>query len=167
MGSSNRRRNSIMWLKLVATGVTVLSPFQERSTKGYLVLRTGGSFEPSMRHLNDWPAWRCIMQLEAASIWWCGWGHSKETRPSAYSPQSLNLSGFSDEPTCRSSSSSVSVPLCGALGEEAGGPAPPLHACTYCTQTGSPSSEGQQNLIARSHHTLNEGSCDSVLDPLP
>lgn len=165
MGSSNRRRNSIMWLDLVATGVTILSHFRESLTKGYLVLPTGGSFEPSIRHSNDWLAWRCCMQQHEAACGGVGGGPALRLAHCLLT-QSLNRSGFSDEPTCKSSLHLRlrSIAVCGALWEEGWEACCTLHTCTYCTQPGSPSSEGQHNLIVRSHLTLSEVSCDSLLD---
>lgn len=84
-----------MWLNLVATGVTILSHFQEkRSTKGYLGNCQRGLVQTLTPTLNDWPGWSCMMQqLEAAFlVVWVGVQHRDAHLLTHAEPQSLGVS---------------------------------------------------------------------------
>lgn len=161
MGSSNSGRNSIMWLKLVATGVTILSHFQEEVDQRVSGALSTGTRANSHSNLSDWlPTWRCMMQKrEAAAYGGVGGVGNRRRRPrpsACLLTQSLNRWGSLHDPTCRS----TSLPSCSShyaapLGRKA---SRRVHgACsTYYTQTGSPSWEGQSNVIVRFHLGLSE-----------
>lgn len=144
-----------MWLNLVATGVTILSHFQERrSTRGYLGNCQRGLVRTLTPTLNDWPGWSCMMQqLEAAFlVVWVGGQHTGT--PICLLTQSLNRWGSLHEPTLQIDS----LPPCSfhCLGGRLAGLC--MGACsTYYTQTGSPSWKGQPNVIVRFHLRLTEG----------
>lgn len=161
MGSPNRRKK---FNHVAQVSRHRCDYFDSLSTKGYLLLSTWDSFEPSMQHSDDWAAWRCIMQqLEA--VWWCGWGQARDTHLLAYSRRASNFGVFGRAHLQIEPGPPSPFHCAAPFAEEGWDVCCNSHACTSCTQTGKPSSEGRHNLIVCSHRTLSEGSDDSVLIP--
>lgn len=112
-----------MWLKLVATGVTILSHFQEEVDQRVSGALSTGTRANYHSQLSDWlPTWRCMMQQREAAAYGGVGGGRKHTETASIcllthaEPQSLGVSARSHLQI--DLSPFVLVSLCGGLREE-------------------------------------------------